>query len=132
MKKAVMAAVVLGAVMAGGVGACQGDSAAQNPEEYVGSVMEDIKAQAAEELKKALANEVSAFFKSDDLSKSLGIDSEGQAKLEESIKTYINNYSADEEKLSEAKESLDTLLENAEGLSVEEIQDRISGIFADE
>lgn len=131
MKKAVMTAVVAGVLAMGGLEACQRDSAAQDPEEYVGSVVEDIKQQAAEELKKALAYEVSAFFKSDDLSKTLGIDSEGQAKLEESIKNYINHYSADEEKLSEAKESLDMFLENAQGLSAEEIQDRISEIFAD-
>lgn len=132
MKKAVMTAVVAGVLLTGGIGASQKDSTAQNQEGYAGSVVDDIKMQAAEEFKKAFANEVSAFFKNDDLSKSLGIDSAGQAKLEESIRTYINNYSADEEKLSEAKESLDILLENAEGLSAEEIQDRISGIFADE
>lgn len=129
MKRAVMTAVVIGTLMAGGMGGCQGDSAAQNPEDYVGSVVSDIKAQAAEEFKKAFASEVSTFFMSDDLSRTLGVDKEGQAKLEESIKTYINNYSMDEEKLSEAKESLDALLENADGLSVEELQDRISGIF---
>ncbi|MDE6220677.1 MAG: hypothetical protein K2G51_09665 [Lachnospiraceae bacterium] len=129
MKKTVWTAVVAGALMAGGLGIRQGDQTAQNPQGYVDNAIDDIGNQAAEELKKALADEVSAFFKSDDLSKTLGVDSEGQARLEESIKTYISHYSMDEEKLSEAKTSLDTLLENAEGLSVEELQDKIEGIF---
>lgn len=126
-----MTTVVIGALMAGGMGICRGDQAAQSPENYVDSVVGNIRTQAEEELKKAFSNEVTAFFKSDDLSKTLGIDSDGQAKLEESIKAYIDHYSTDEEKLSEAKEALDTLFQNAQGLSAEEIQDRVRGIFED-
>ena len=118
-------------MMAGGIGGCQGDMAAQAPEEYVDSVVSDIRAQAAEELKKAFSNEVSEFFGSDDLSKMLGVDGTQQAELEESVRSFIDQYSSDEEKLSEAKASLDALLQSAEGLSPEEIQDRIEGIFAD-
>lgn len=129
MRRTVMAAVVLSALMAGGMGGCQGDLSAQDPEAYVDSVVSDIKAQAAEEIKKAFSQEVSDFFQSDDLSKTLGINGEGQAKIEESIRSFIDDYSTDEEKLSEAKESLESLLQNAEGLSAQEIQDRIEGIF---
>lgn len=126
-----MTAVVVSTLMAGGIGGCQGDMAAQAPEEYVDSVVSDIRAQAAEELKKAFSNEVSKFFGSDDLSKMLGVDGTQQAELEESVRSFIDQYSSDEEKLSEAKASLDALLQSAEGLSPEEIQDRIEGIFAD-
>lgn len=129
MKRAVMAVAVVSVLMASGMGGCQGGLSAQDPEEYMGSVVSDIKTQATEELKKAFSNEVSEFFQSDDLSKTLGLDSNGQMKLEESIKSYIDRYSMDEEKLGEAKESLDALLQNVEGLSAEELQDRIEGIF---
>jgi len=125
VKRAVMTAAVVGVLMAGGVGGCLGKQTVQSPDDYV----DNIKTQAAEELKKAFTNEVSAFFKSDDLSKTLGLDSAEQAELEESIKTYIDHYSMDEEKLSEAKQSLETFLQNTEGFSAEEIQDRIEGIF---
>lgn len=131
MKRAIMTTVVIGALMAGGMGGCQGGLADTDPEGYVDGVVNDIGTQAAEELRKAFSSEVSDFFKSDDLSKTLGVDSGEQEKLEESIKTFINQYSSDEEKLSEAKESLDTLLQNTDGLSAEEIQDRIEGIFAE-
>lgn len=129
MKKAFMAAVAIGALMAGGVGSWRVGQTAQGTENYVNNAVSDITEQASEELRKAFANEVTAFFKSDDLSKTLGIDHDGQAKLEESIRTYIGQCSMDEEKLSEAKESLNTLLQNAEGLSLEEIQKKIEGIF---
>lgn len=131
MKRAVLTTVVIGVLMAGGMGSCQGDLAVQNTAQSMDSVASDMKAQAAEELKKVFSDEVAAFFKSDDLSETLGIDSDGQAGLEESIRTYIDRYSMDEEKLSEAKESFDTLLQNAEGLSTEEIQNRIERIFAE-
>lgn len=127
MRRAIMTAMAVSALMAGGMGGCQGDFSAQAPE--MENVVSDIKAQAAEELRKAFSQEISDFFKSDDLSKTLGDDGEGQAKLEESIRSFIDDYSTDEEKLSEAKASLDSLLQNAEGLSAEEIQDRIEGIF---
>lgn len=127
MRRAIVTAMAVSALMAGGMGGCQGDLSAQAPE--MENVVSDIKAQAAEELRKAFSQEVSDFFKSDDLSKALGDDGEGQAKLEESIRSFIEDYSTDEEKLSEAKASLDSLLQNAEGLSAEEIQDRIEGIF---
>jgi len=127
VRRAIVTAMAVSALMAGGMGGCQGDLSAQAPE--MENVVSDIKAQAAEELRKAFSQEVSDFFKSDDLSKALGDDGEGQAKLEESIRSFIDDYSTDEEKLSEAKASLDSLLQNAEGLSAEEIQDRIEGIF---
>ncbi len=127
MRRAIVTAMAVSALMAGGMGGCQGDLSAQAPE--MENVVSDIKAHAAEELRKAFSQEVSDFFKSDDLSKALGDDGEGQAKLEESIRSFIDDYSTDEEKLSEAKASLDSLLQNAEGLSAEEIQDRIEGIF---
>lgn len=129
MKRVVMTVVAAVLLMAGGMGIGHTKQDAQSPEQYADSIVSDIKTQAAEEFKKAFVNEVAAFFKSDDLSKSLGIDSDGQAMLEESIKSYIDHYSMDEEKLSEAKASLDALLQNAESLSAEELQDRLKGIF---
>lgn len=129
MKRAIVTAAVVGVLMAGGMGIGHKNQAQQGPEQYVDGVVSDIRTQAAEEFKRLFANEVTAFFQNDDLSRTLGIESDGQARLEESIKSYINQYSMDEEKLSEAKASLDELLQNAEGLSIEEIQDRIKGIF---
>lgn len=123
--------MVVGVLMAGGMGSCQGDPTLQSTEQSADSVVSGIRTQAAEEFRKVFSDEVAAFFTNDDLSKTLGIDSDGQAELEESIRTYIDHYSMDEEKLNEAKESLDTLLQNAEGLATEDLQNRIKEIFAE-
>ncbi len=131
MKKSIVTAVAAGVLMAGGIGGWQGSSTGQESENPISNVVDDIKVQAAEEFKKAFVHEVGEFFKSDDLEKSLGIDHDGQAAIEASIKDYIRNYSMDEEKLSEVKASLETLLESADGLSTEELQDRISEIFGE-
>lgn len=131
MKKAVLTTMVVGVLMAGGMGSCQGDPTLQSTEQSADSVVSGIRTQAAEEFRKVFSDEVAAFFTNDDLSKTLGIDSDGQAELEESIRTYIDHYSMDEEKLNEAKESLDTLLQNAEGLATEDLQNRIKEIFAE-
>ena len=128
MKKSIMTAVAAGVLMAGGIGGWQGSLASQETEKHVNNVVDEIKVQ---EIKKAFVHEVSEFFESDDLEKSLGIDRDGQAAIEASIKAYIRDYSMDGEKLDEAKASLRTLLENADGLSAEELQDRISGIFGE-
>ncbi|MDE7321706.1 MAG: hypothetical protein K2N73_03075 [Lachnospiraceae bacterium] len=131
MRKAaiILAALIGSGWFAAGITGCQGDISSQKPEDYVSGVVSDIKTQAVEEIKKAFANEVEDFFKNDDLASSLGISSEEQGKLEKSIKDYISQYSQDEEKLSEAKEALDKLLDSAGEFSADELQDKISDIF---
>lgn len=129
MKKSVVAAVTAGVLMAGGIGGWRGHGPGQDAESPVENLVNEIGTQAAEEFKNVFAQEVSAFFKSDDLEKTLGIDRDGQASIEAAIKEYIRDYDQDEEKLDEAKASLQALLENTDGLTAEELQDRISQIF---
>lgn len=121
----ILAAVTSSILMIG----CQESLSPQKSDEYVNNVVSDIKDQAAEELKKAFVNEIDEFFKSDDLTTTLGISSEEQSQVEASIRQYLDDYSMDEEKLSEAKKSLDELLENAQELSPEELEDKLAGIF---
>ena len=108
---------------------CQKELSTQKSEDYIGNVVNDIKAQAAEDLKKAFTSEIEEFFQNDDLSTTLGLSSSDQEKIQKSIKKYIDDFSKDEEKLSEAKESLENLIKNAEGLSPDELQNKIEGIF---
>lgn len=122
----VFLALAAGSVFLAG---CQKEISAQKSEDYIGNVVNDIKAQAAEDLKKAVTSEIEEFFQNDDLSTALGLSSSDQEKIQRSIKKYIDDFSKDEEKLSEAKESLENLIENAEGLSPDELQNKIEGIF---
>ena len=96
----VFLALAAGSVFLAG---CQKELSTQKSEDYIGNVVNDIKAQAAEDLKKAFTSEIEEFFQNDDLSTTLGLSSSDQEKIQKSIKKYIDDFSKDEEKLSEAK-----------------------------
>ena len=74
MKKSIVAAVTAGVLMAGGIGKWPGQKTGQAPESPVESFVNELGTQAAEEFKNVLSQEVSDFFKRDDLEKTLGID----------------------------------------------------------
>lgn len=125
-KNIAVLAVVLGVAFATG---CEADFSGQDPDGYVEEIVKDVKAQAEEELKKAFAKEVSDFFESTDLTETLGISGEEREQLEESLRKYIDEYSADEQKLGEAKEAIEQLFENADHLTAEELENNIKEIF---
>ena len=126
MKKTViiMAAVAGSVLTAGNMNS--GGLQTKNPDSYVAGAVDEITTQAVDELKKAFASD---FFTDDDLAKSLGISSEEQSQMENLIKSYIQDYTMDEKKLGEARESLEQLLENAENFSSDELQGKISEVF---
>lgn len=125
-KIAVVLAAVFGSVLIAG---CQADFPSQDMDGYVKEIVNDVKEQAVQELKKAFASEVSAFFASDDLSAALDMTGEEKEQMEKSIREYIDAYSMDEQKLSEAKEEVEKLFENADGLTAEELQNKVKKIF---
>ena len=104
---------------------CQG-SVSQNS---IDKVVDDIKSEAVKKLKKAFVKEVEEFLATDDLSAALGISSDDRKKIQNSIRGYVDNYEFDEEALKEAKASVEGILKNAEGLSVEEIEKKIKQVF---
>lgn len=125
-KIAVVLTAVIGSALIAG---CQADFPSQDTDGYVKEIVNDVKEQAVQELKKAFASEVSDFFASDDLSVTLGMTGEEKEQLEKSIREYIDAYSMDEQKLGEAKEEVEILFENADGLTAEELQNKIKKIF---
>ena len=122
----VLAAVMSSMVVAG----CEPDFSSQNTDGFVKKIVDDVKEQAAQELKNAFAKEVSDFFQSDDLSATLGMTGEEKEQLEKSIRKYIDEYSMDEEKLGEAREAVEQLFENADDLTAEELQNHVKEIFS--
>ena len=125
-KIAVVLAAVIGSVCIAG---CQTDFTPQDTDGYVKEIVNDVKEQAVQELKKAFASEVSDFLASDDLSVTLGMTGEEKEQLENSIREYIDAYSMDEQKLGEAKEEVEKLFENTDGLTAEELQNKVKKIF---
>ena len=112
---------------------CQGDVSLDNVGDKISESVSDTiaktKKQVSDDLKSALADEVQAFIKSDDLAVTLGISAEEQESINESIRGYIDNYEFDEEQLKAAKETVEDFLESAKGLSAEEIKKNIAEIF---
>lgn len=112
---------------------CQGDVTIDNVGDKISESVNDTiaktKKQVSDDLKNALASEVQAFIKSDDLAVTLGISAEEQESINESIQSYINDYEFDEEQLKAAKETVEEFLESAKGLSAEEIKRNIADIF---
>ncbi|MBO5032870.1 MAG: hypothetical protein J6D08_13470 [Lachnospiraceae bacterium] len=125
-RTSILLAAVTGSILIAG---CKENLSPQQPDSGISGMVSDIGEQTAEELKDAFIKEVDEFFQSGDLSETLGISSEKQDQVEASIRQYLDEYSMDEEKLGEAKESLEKLLENAQGLSTEELEDKIAEIF---
>ena len=125
-KTAVVLTAVIGSALIAG---CQTDFPSQDTDGYVKEIVNDVKEQAVQELKKAFASEVSDFSARDDLSVTLGMTGEEKEQLEKSIREYIDAYSKDEQKLGEAKEEVEKLFENADGLTAEELQNKVKKIF---
>lgn len=128
IKKAV-ALMLLAATLTG----CQGDVTLDNVGDKISDSVSDTitrtKKQVSDDIKSALADEVQAFIKNDDLAVTLGISAEEQESINESIRGYIDNYELDEEQLKAAKENVEEFLESAKGLSTEEIKKSIADIF---
>lgn len=95
----------------------------------IDKVVEDIKAEAVNQLKKAVIKELEEFFAADELASTLGISSQDLKNIENSIKNYIENYEFDEESLKEIKSSVEMFLNNADGLSADELEKKIKEIF---
>lgn len=127
------AAVLLTALLTAMLTGCQGDLAIDSISDQISESVNDTiaktKKQVSDEIKNALSDEVQAFIKSDDLAASLGISAEEQERINESVRSYIDNYELNEEQLKAAKETVEEFLETAKGLSAEEIKKNIAEIF---
>ena len=129
---AVAAAALLFAVLSG----CQGTGIADGLGEKIGDSVKDavadVKEQATEEIKNAVVNEIREYLAKGDISKSLGIDSAEQEEIIDSVHEYIDNYEFDAAQLDKAKRSLEELLKNADGLSVDEIKKSIEEMLGEQ
>lgn len=123
--KKIVTAVLAGIIVFGLLTGCQditlSDDVSSKAGEYVIDTVERTKNVIKDEIKDLLA---SADFVS-----GLGITPQEQENIKNEIKGYIKNYDADEEQLKTAKETVENFLENARGLSSEEIKKGIADIF---
>lgn len=131
--KGKLAAAAIVALLMTSFTGCEGDELANDLGEKIGdSVKEavsDAKQQVSDDIKNALVNEVKAYITSDKMSDALGISQEEQESILNAVHEYIDNYEFDAEQIKEAKESLDEFLQNADGLSADEIKENLAEIL---
>ncbi len=124
MKKAFLTVTIAAALL----GSCK----AQLPEkiqEQINAGQSELSRKASEEMKDAFTSQLEEFLKSSDLGESLGISSEEQQKIGQSIVDYVDQYELSEEELSQIQDSVKELLQNAEGMDSQSIEDMLKSIL---
>ena len=86
--------------------------------------------KASEEMKDAFSSQLQEFIKSSDLSDSLGISSEEQDKIQQSLKDYVDQYELSEERnTTNAQKALTDLINQAGELDKQTIEERLNQIL---
>lgn len=124
MKKILLTITLATAVLA----ACKAQLP-ENLQNIVDSRQEEYASKASEEMKNAFSQQLEEFIKSSDLSDSLGISAENQEKIEKSLQDYVNQYELSEEELNQAQDALQDLIEQAQKLDTQTIEDRLQDIL---
>lgn len=88
--------------------------------------------KAADEMKGAVAAQIDEFFKSSDLSDTLGITQEQQEEVKESIKQYIEDYQVDGGQVAEIKDAVSEILTNPDGISQENVEEKLQEILGED
>ena len=125
MKKMIISIAALLGVSSMALNSCE-DQLPQEVQEQFEEVQEETKSKVSSEMKKALIAQIDEFLQSSDLEESLGFSQEQLAQTEQSITQYIENYDFDTEELTKIVGEVEKLLEDTEGLSKEEIQEKLN------
>lgn len=132
-KGKIAAAAVLLLFMSSSFTGCEGDKLADDIgaqlSDSVKEAVSDVKKQVGDDIKSTLVSEVKAYITSDEMTGALGISSEEQENIINSVRNYIETYEFDAEQMKEAKESVEEFMRNAEGLSADEIKENIQEIL---
>ena len=124
MKKAFLTVTIAAALL----GSCK----AQLPEkiqEQINAGQSELSRKASEEMKDAFTSQLEEFLKSSDLGESLGISSEEQQKIGQSIIDYVDQYELNEEELTKIQDSVKGLLQNTEGMDFQSIEGMVNSIL---
>ncbi len=124
MKKAFLTVTIAVALL----GSCK----AQLPEkiqEQINAGQSELSRKASEEMKDAFTSQLEEFLKSSDLGESLGISSEEQQKIGQSIIDYVDQYELNEEELTKIQDSVKGLLQNTEGMDFQSIESMVNSIL---
>lgn len=123
--------IVFGLIIMATMVSCQEQLPEQIREQFSKQEEEKVS-EAGEEMKEALLTQLDEFIHNKDISESLGISETEQLELEQSFENYIDNYELDSEKLENAIDSFKVLLKNAEGLTKEELDEKLAKMLEQE
>lgn len=117
--------IVFGLIIMATMVSCQEQLPEQIREQFSKQDEERVS-EAGEEMKEALLAQLDEFIHNKDISESLGISETEQLELEQSFENYIDSYELDSEELEHAIDSFKALLKNAEGLTKEELDEKLA------
>lgn len=123
--------IVFGLIIMATMVSCQEQLPEQIREQFFKQDEERVS-EAGEEMKEALLAQLDEFIHNKDISESLGISETEQLELEQSFENYIDSYELDSEELEHAIDSFKALLKNAEGLTKEELDEKLAKMLEQE
>lgn len=90
---------------------------------------DEVVSAVSNEMKKALEAQLDEFLQSDDLENSLGFSQEQVSQIKQSLEEYVDNYEFDTETLTKLSDEIELLLDEAKGLTKEELQAKLDEIL---
>ncbi len=124
MKKLLISIAAFLGVSSMAMTSCQ-DQLPQKMQEQWEEKQETIVSAVSTEMKEALKSQMDEFLQSDDLEESLGFTDEQRKEIEQSMEQYIEQYEFDAEALNELTQKMETLFQDAKGLTKEEIREKL-------
>ena len=128
MKKLMISVAALFGISSMAMTSCQ-DQLPQEVQEQWEEKQDEVVSAVSNEMKKALEAQLDEFLQSDDLENSLGFSKEQVTQIEQSLEEYIDDYEFDTEALTNLTEELGLLLDEAKGLTKEELQAKLDEIL---
>lgn len=124
MKKLMISIAACFGISSVAMTSCQ-EQLPQTVQEQWEEKQDEVVSAVSAEMQKALKAQLNDFIQNDDLGESLGFSEEQISQLEQ----YVEEYEFDTEALAKLAGGLENLMEDAKGLTKEEIQEELAKIL---
>ena len=128
MKKLIISVAAFWGISSMAMTSCQ-DQLPQEVQEQWEEKQDEVASAVSAEMKKALKAQMDEFLQSDDLEESLGFTQEQLSQIEQSLEQYVDSYEFDAESLTKLTDDLELLVDEAKGLTKEELQAKLDEIL---
>lgn len=123
MKKIIILGITIAAILASCQGKISDDKALQT---------DGGTSYLQNEMKEAFLAQLDEFINSSDISDSFGISKSEQESIERRFEDYVEQYELNSEDLDNVLDSLKELIKNADGLTKEQIDERLAKMLEQE